>query len=261
MATPQAVGAMVPMCGSGCVIGDVDPAIPAPERPRRTSSRSVGASRATRGYLRDRDRVGPAAARGPAAPRQAGRRPGRARYASTVVDACTVITSPESRGSRTASSVRAPGHGVQTIYGASASTRTCQRSEGSSGSKRQTVPVRMRASVCRRGAARRASMAAMARRNAFCTEVRARSSASVKARDRPPGRTTRVSSSSSASNSARRAEARSMSAYASASSISRWRLGRLLAVRVARVRRAPPAVPAPRPCRRAAWRARLRRDE
>ena len=33
--------------------------------------------------------------------------------------------------------------GAQTIYAGSASTCTCQRSEASSGSNRQTVPVRM----------------------------------------------------------------------------------------------------------------------
>ena len=39
--TPQTVGAMVPMSSAGCVVGNVDEALPAPERPRRTSPRSV----------------------------------------------------------------------------------------------------------------------------------------------------------------------------------------------------------------------------
>ena len=41
VATPQAVGAMVPMSSAGRVVGDVESAVPAPERPRRASPRPV----------------------------------------------------------------------------------------------------------------------------------------------------------------------------------------------------------------------------
>ena len=183
-----------------------------------------GASRATRGYLRDRDRMGSAAARAgrAASGGQATREGARTRAPSWMQTQAHHLPVRITNESRTASSLDPP------VTRRKRFTRVVRLDpdEPAFGRVRRVRTGRScRYGVAdeRTGEARRTGVdRADPRRSAFCTDVRARSSASVNARDRPPGRTTCVSSSSNASNSARRAEPRSMSAYSSASSISRW---------------------------------------
>jgi aryl-alcohol dehydrogenase-like predicted oxidoreductase len=96
VATPQTVGAMVAMSGAGCVIGDVESTLAAPEGSRRSTPGRV-ALVARQGNTSGKQSDEAVAREGSGNAAQAAAEPGKARDASTVV----ALVIDHLRGSRT----------------------------------------------------------------------------------------------------------------------------------------------------------------